>query len=59
MLVKDVEMLVDDGEMHVNNDEMNIWSYTHLPSLTRILVAFAWSIPSFAHLTIIEKLHQL
>ena len=29
------------------------------PSLTSILPSLSWSKPSFAHLTIIEKLHQL
>ena len=38
------------------------WVYDHIlisTSLMSILPALAWSKPSFAHLTIIEKLHQL
>ena len=45
------------------------WVYDHTlisplltsisPSLTSILPLLAWSKPSFAHLTIIEKLHRL
>ena len=60
MFVNDGEMLVNDGEMLVNDGEMSICSYTHFtiidysisPSLTSLL-------PSFAHLTITEKLHRL
>ena len=67
MLVNDGEMLVNDGEMLVNDGEMIIWFYTHFTiivlHLTIINVHFtrslAWSTPSFPHLTIIEKLHQL
>ena len=61
----DGKMLVNDGEMLVNDGEMSVW-YTHFtiidehsPSLTSILPSLAWSKPSFTHLTIIEKLHQL
>ena len=50
----------------VNHGERSVWSYTHFtiiksfsPSLTSILPSLAWSIPSFAHSTIIEKLHRL
>ena len=38
------------------------WVYDHLlisPSFTNILPSLAWSKPSFAYFTIIEKLHRL
>ena len=59
MLVNDGEMLVNDGEMLVNDGEMSAWSYNHLTIINTHLPSLAWSKPSFAHLTIIEKLHQL
>ena len=73
ILVNDGEMLVNDGEMSVEHilispsmtsispSLMSIsLSLTSIsPSLTSILLAFAWSKPLFAHLTIIEKLHRL
>ena len=56
----------NNGEMLVNDGEMSIWLYIHFTiidtissSLTSILPFLAWSEPSFAHLNIIEKLHQL
>ena len=59
----DGEMLVNDCEMLVNDGEMSIWSYTFhhnwLASLTGILPSLARNKPSFAHFTIIEKLHRL
>ena len=69
----DGKILVNDGEMPINDSELSVWSYTHFtiidkhftiitsssPSLTSILPSLAWSRPSFAHLTIIEKLPQL
>ena len=62
----DGKMLVNDGEMLVNDGEMSAWSYTHLTIIDKHftiinnhLPTLAWSKPSFAHLAIIEKLHQL
>ena len=62
----DGKMLVNDGEMLVNDGEMSAWSITHFtiitsisPSLTSIFPSLARSKPSFAHLTIIAKLHRL
>ena len=49
-------MMVKWSSMMVN------WVYDYSlisPSLSSISPLLAWSIPSFAHLTIIEKLHQL
>ena len=59
MIVNDGKMIVNDGKMLVNDGEMSIWSYTHFTIINEHLVALAWSTPSFAHLTIIEKLHLL
>ena len=60
MLKNDGEMLVDYGEMLINDGEWVFDPTLISPSLTSILVAFAWSTPSFfTHLTIIEKLHRL
>ena len=61
----DGKMLVNDGERFVNDGEMMpmmVKAYMILlisPSLTSILPSLAWSKPSFAHLTISKKLHQL
>ena len=69
----DGEMLLNDGEMLLDDGEMSEWSYTQspsltsispsltsiIPSLTSIFPSLALSKPSFAHLTIIEKLHRL
>ena len=68
MMVKwanDVLHQANDGEMLVNDGEMSIItlilpSLTNVsPALTSILPSLAWSKPSFAHFTIIEKLHRL
>ena len=57
-----------DGTMLVNDGEMSIWllftlisrsSTSISPSLKSILPLLALRKPAFAHLTIIEKLHQL
>ena len=54
------KMLVNEGKMLVNDGEMSAWSYTHLTIIDEHLPSLlAWSKPSFAHLTIIEKLHRL
>ena len=56
MIVKCSLMMVKCSSLMVK------WVYVHTlisPSLTRILLAFAWSKPSFSHLTIIEKLHKM
>ena len=64
------KILVNDGLMLANDGEMSAWSMiiyafhhhciiaSNSPSLISILLALAW-IPSFAHFTIIEKLHRL
>ena len=62
MLVNDGEMLVNDAEMLV--DDVVKWVYdptliSPSSSLTISLLALAWSKPSFAHWTIIEKLDRL
>ena len=57
MLVNDSEMFVNDGEMLVNDGEMSV--YTHFTIINKHLPSLAWSKPSFAHLTIIEKPHRL
>ena len=54
----DGKMLVNDGEMLVNDGEMSVW-FTHFTIIDEHSPSLAWSIPSFAHLTIIEKLHGL
>ena len=55
MMVKCLLMMVKCSSMMVKW----VYDYTLIaPSLTSILLP-AWSTPSFAHLTIIEKLHQL
>ena len=54
----DGKMLVNDGEMLVNDGEMSVW-YTHFTIIDEHSPSLAWCKPSFAHLTIIEKLHQL
>ena len=48
--------------MLVNDGEMSVWSYTHFTIIDEhftIINELAWSKQSFAHLTILEKLHQL
>ena len=73
MMVKwtnDDTLQANDGELLVNDGEMSVWSYIHFTIIdkhftiinmqfTSILQSLVWSKPSFAHLTIIEKLHQL
>jgi len=68
ILVNDgeTEMLVNDCEMLVNEGKMSIWAFTHFtsstsisPSLMSILPSLALTKQSFAHSTIIEKLHRL
>jgi len=56
MMVKCSLMMVKCSSMMLK------WVYDNTlisPSLTRILPSLAWSKPSFAHSTIIEKLHRL
>ena len=60
-LVYDGEMLVNDGEMSicVHSFHLHWLAFHHHQPSTSILPSLAWSKPSFAHLTIIEKLHRL
>ena len=55
----DGEMLVNDGKMSIYHTPISPSLTSISPSLTSILPSLAWSKPSFAHLTIIEKLHRL
>ena len=71
MLIYEGEMLVNDGEMLVNDGEMSIWSHfsiidehftiidEHFTIIYEHFTILAWTQPSFAPLTIIEKLHRL
>ena len=63
MMVKCSSMMMKCSLMMVKCSAMMVkWVYNHTfisPSLTSILLALAWKKSSFAHLTIIEKLHQL
>ena len=54
----DGKMLVNDGQMLVNDGEI-MYGILISPSLTSISPSLAWCKPSFAHWTIIEKLHRL
>ena len=54
----DGKMLVNDGEMLVNDGEMSV-GYTYFAIIDELSPSLAWCKPSFAHLTIIEKLHRL
>ena len=62
-LVKCTLIMVKCSLMIVRCSSMTVkWVYDPTlisPSLTGILLALAWSTSSFAHLTIIEKLHWL
>ena len=70
MLDNDYEMVVDDDEMsvwsythftiideHFQSLRSILPSLEHFQSLRSILPSLDWSKPSFAHLTIIKKLH--
>ena len=63
MMVKCLLMMVKCLLMMVKCSSMIVkWVYDHTlisQSLTSIWLALAWSEPSYAHLTIIEKLHWL
>ena len=48
----------NDGKMLINDGEMSVW-YTHFSIIDEHSPSLAWCKPSFAHLTIIEKLHRL
>ena len=61
----DGKMLFNDGEILVNDGEMSVWSYTqftlieYFTIINKHFTIINDILPSFAHLTIIEKLHRL
>ena len=63
MMVKCILMMAKCSLMMVKCSSMMVkWVYDQtliLPSLTSISPSLPWSKPSFAHLTIIEKLYRL